>query len=137
MITTKFRGISVLVFCGFCIFLTACSDNKGKDTPSPPKVADQSAVSQPPTPTPASPPSTEPSMQADDGGKCGALLTEKCTVCHSTTRVCEKLGKKSKARWQRTISRMTDRGAKLNVQEAAALLVCLDSGAENLQPTCR
>jgi len=134
MIKKDLRTICLVVAaCGLCIFLSACSDNKSQDTPSP---SPQSAGSQ--SPTPATPPSTEQSLPAGGGDKCDALLTAKCTKCHSTSRICEKLSKKSKARWQRTISRMTERGAEVNVEEGATLLVCLDSGAkELLQTSCR
>lgn len=117
-----------LVLCVLFALLNACSENKEQNTPSAPKnaiqsKADQRADGQDPAP-------------ATDGGKCADLLTAKCTECHSTARACEKLGKKSKARWQRTIERMVARGAKLNAAEAAALLVCLESG-KDLQSTCR
>ena len=139
MMRKDVQTISLAVLFGFCIFLSACSDNKSQDTQSTPKTASQtgsgqSAESQ--SQPLATPPSSEQGSPAD-GGKCNTLLTAKCTVCHSTSRICEKLGKKSKARWQRTISRMTDRGAKVNIEEAAALLICLDSGAKNLEPSCR
>ena len=132
---TTFR---IAVACVFCLLLHACSDNKGKDAP-PPKVTSQTespqdAASQ--APPSASTPAMKQSTAAD-GGKCAALLTAKCTECHNTTRICEKLGKKSNSRWQRTISRMTERGAKVSAEEAAELLLCLDSGAKNLESTCR
>jgi len=117
-----------LVLCALFALLNACSENKEQEAPSAPKnaiqsQADQRADGQDPAP-------------ATDGGKCADLLTAKCTECHSTARACEKLGKKSKARWQRTVERMVARGAKINAEEAAALLVCLDNG-KDLQSTCR
>lgn len=119
-----------LMVVGFFVLLSACSDNKGQDTASAPKTESQA-----PGQTPAA--SGEPTAAAAGGGKCAALLTAKCTECHATTRICEKLGKKSKARWQRSIERMTARGAKLNAEESAALLVCLDGGGSDLQSACR
>lgn len=128
-----------LVVCGVCLLLGACSDNPSQDTPPTP-AANQTGSDQ--GPGSQSQPQTAPdkagqSLSSSDGGKCDALLTARCTVCHNTTRICEKLGKKSKSRWQRTIDRMTARGAKLNAEEAAALLVCLDSGTKDLQSACR
>lgn len=133
------RTLSLALTCGFFILLTACSDNKSQEPQSPPKVVSQTESAQE-TGSQSRPPATPPGAEqssAADGGKCGALLTAKCTECHNTTRICEKLGKKSAARWQRTLSRMTERGAKLNTEEAAELLLCLDAGAKNLEPTCR
>lgn len=129
------KGIRVLAMSlamgGLLVLLTACSDNKGQDAASSSKEASPAEQSQ----KAGDQASGQP--PAADGGKCAALLTAKCTECHAATRICEKIGKKSKARWQRSIARMTERGAKLNAEEAAALLVCLDSGGSDLQSACR
>lgn len=126
--------IGLVVGCGFIAALTACSDNKKQaDTTESPK-----GVSQPSTVQAAPLPNEGRTMPVGDGGICVTLLTDKCTACHSTSRTCEKLGKKSKSRWQRTIDRMIERGAKLSADEAAVLLGCLDNGANNdLQSVCR
>lgn len=124
MIMKKQTVAISMVFCALLTLVNACSENKEEDIPAASQSVSQTAPSQDP---PA----------VSDGGKCAALMTAKCTECHSPARVCEKLGKKSKARWQRTIERMTTRGAKLNADETAALLLCLDSGANDLQATCR
>lgn len=131
MIRKDLQTLSLVLACGFCLFLSACSDNKSQDTPSP-----QSAGAGSQSPAQTTPPSAEQSLPAG-GGKCDALLTAKCTKCHSTSRICEKIGKKSKARWQRTIARMTERGAEMSVEDGTALLLCLDNGAKELQPSCR
>lgn len=134
------RTICVVAACGFCLFLSACSDNKGQDTPPASQGANQTGTGQ--SAESQSPPQTTPlnagqPLPATDGSKCDALLTAKCTECHSTARICEKVGKKSKARWQRSLERMTARGAKLNAEETTALLSCLDSGTTELQSSCR
>ncbi len=125
-------AIGLVAICGLLALLNACSENKGQDTPSAAK-----NVSQPNTAKGAGGQAATPTTPPGDGGKCAALLTDKCTACHSTVRVCEKLGKKSKARWQRSVERMIERGAKLNADEAAALLVCLDSGTNDLKASCQ
>lgn len=130
--------LSLLVLCGIFLVLSACSDNKGKDTPPATKTASQNADGQAQqTAPPATAPNAAQVAPATDGGKCATLLSQKCTTCHTTARICEKLGKKSKARWQRSIDRMVERGAKLNAAEIAALLVCLESEINNLQSSCR
>jgi len=126
--------IGLVVVCGGVMVLSGCSDDQGKsDAPAP------AAVSQPgsaQTPTASSP--QTPTAPGGAGGSCTALMTAKCIECHSMARVCEKLGKKSKARWQRTIDRMVERGAKLTPKESADMLVCLENGATNdLQESCR
>jgi hypothetical protein len=126
--------LGLVMACGFVALLSACSGNKDQtEAPSAPK-----AVSQQPAASPPPLPKETRTTPAAAGGSCAAMLTDKCTACHSSTRVCDKLGKKSKSRWQRTIDRMIERGAQLNSDEAAALLVCLDNGANNdLQTLCR
>lgn len=125
------RRIGLTVALGLVICLAGCSGDKGQsDTPAPPKEATKTA-------SPAQT-QTPPASTSGAGGVCSALLTAKCTECHSLARVCEKLGKKSNTRWQRTIDRMVDRGAKVNTDEKSALLACLESGATNdLQEACR
>ncbi len=130
MMKKKVLALSLVVACGVSLLLSACSDPKKQDAPATKSTEVQA-------PNQANPSATQQSLPATGGTKCDSLLMAKCTDCHNTTRICEKLGKKSKARWQRTIDRMTERGAKLNAEDAAALLVCLDSGAKDLQNSCR
>lgn len=136
---SKMRAVVLVAACSLFLSLSACSDNQGNDGPTgkdsssqvPPvhkaALQTQSAV---PTPVQTSP-ATSPV------GSCASLATAKCIECHSMTRVCEKLGRKSKSRWKRTIRRMIDRGAKIDSGEAATLLDCLDSGVKDLQSLCQ
>lgn len=135
------RTIGLAIICSLITLLHACSDNTSQKTPPPPKAASQSsptqsAVSQAP-PQAAKTPAPAQAAPAADGGKCSPLLTGACTACHNTTRICEKLGKKSKSRWQRTVDRMIERGAKLTAEEETTLLDCLDNGLNVLQDACR
>ncbi len=52
-----------------------------------------------------------------DGAK---LLDERCSVCHKSDR--PKAAKKSKAEWEKTVSRMIGKGAKLTAEEKKALV---------------
>lgn len=131
-----------VIAAGACaLLLTSCSDNKPQDPTPTAKEGKQTTgeSSAPREQAPTAPPSAAPEQASSAGGSsgCDALLTTKCTECHNTTRICEKLGKKSKARWQRTLERMTERGAKVNPEEAATLLRCLDGGTTELQASCR
>ncbi len=71
-----------------------------------------------------------------EAGPCARLLTAKCNACHSTERICERLGKNSKYRWQSTVELMISRGAKINADEASTLVDCLDKNAPELQAAC-
>lgn len=130
--------MAVVAICGVALFLAACSDNREQAQTQP--ATSSGGQSTAPTTvgqTPAQGTATPP-VPAGGSGSCGELLTGKCSECHALTRICEKLGKKSKSRWQRTIDRMIDRGAKLTPEESAILLDCLDKGATNdLQDACR
>ena len=52
-----------------------------------------------------------------------ALLKERCGTCHAVTRVTET--KKSKAEWDKTVTRMMGKGAKLSAEEKSALVTHL------------
>jgi len=47
------------------------------------------------------------------------LMEERCTVCHSTSRILE--ASKDLAGWQATIDRMVGKGAELTTEEQAVL----------------
>lgn len=129
------RTSILVVTCACALSLSACSDNKGNDVTTGKVAPAQSAPVQnvqSPQAQSASSTAIAPSASSSEN-PCGSLVGTKCIGCHSTARVCEKLGKKSKSRWKRTINRMIDRGAKINTEEAAAILDCLDSGVKDLQ----
>lgn len=54
---------------------------------------------------------------APDGAK---LLEERCSVCHKSDR--PKSAKKSKADWEKTVTKMVGKGAKLSDAEKTALV---------------
>ena len=81
-------------------------------------------------------------LQAENGeqpGKnsCESLLVEKCSKCHYLTRVCQKLGKKSKGDWKRTIKRMVRKGAVLSKAEQKLLVECLHKEEEGARKACK
>lgn len=61
-----------------------------------------------------------------DGAK---LLEERCSVCHKSDR--PKAAKKSMSDWDKTVSRMMGKGAKLSAVEKKALVEHL---AKNYKP---
>ena len=48
------------------------------------------------------------------------LLEERCSVCHATSR--PKAAKKSMAEWDKTVTKMMGKGAKLSETEKKALV---------------
>jgi len=59
--------------------------------------------------------------QSDSAGIDGArLLEERCSVCHKSE--IPKNARKSRAEWDKTVSRMIARGAKLSPDEKRALV---------------
>jgi hypothetical protein len=82
------------------------------------------------------------SVFAREGGvsedlSCKTLLLTKCDSCHYLTRVCYRLGKKSKRGWKSTLKVMIRRGAQLTMQEQKVLLECLSSPEGEAQSTCK
>ena len=68
---------------------------------------------------------------------CELLLVEKCSDCHYLTRVCQKLGKKSKGDWRRSIKRMVRKGAVLSKDEKKLLVGCLHKEEEGAIQACK
>jgi predicted secreted protein len=76
----------------------------------------------------------EPSTHLD---ACEATLVKKCSDCHHLTRVCQKLGKKSKGDWRRSIKRMIRKGTVLNKEEEKMLVQCLYKEQEGAKNACK
>jgi hypothetical protein len=47
-------------------------------------------------------------------------LQERCTACHSLSRVTQ--AQKTREQWEQTVVRMVGKGAQLNADERAALI---------------
>jgi cytochrome c5 len=88
-------------------------------TEPPPLVPTEAPSPAPPEPTntPTVAPTEEPTAIPFDGQ---ALLDERCTVCHSLSRV--ENAKHSLEEWRATVERMIDHGAILTPEEASALV---------------
>jgi hypothetical protein len=67
---------------------------------------------------------------------CATLITERCETCHYKTRICQKLGEKSKSAWKRTVKNMVSYGAQLNKDEINSLITCLDSRHKSVVSLC-
>lgn len=68
---------------------------------------------------------------------CESLLAEQCSNCHYLTRVCQKLGKKSKGDWRRSVKRMVRKGAVLSKAEQKLLVECLHKEEEGASKACK
>ena len=68
---------------------------------------------------------------------CTTLLLTKCDSCHYLTRVCYRIGKKSKRGWKRTVKSMVRYGVKLTKEQQEILLECLSSPEGEAQSTCK
>ncbi len=49
------------------------------------------------------------------------LTAERCSPCHGTERICDRLGKRTADVWQQTVKRMVSNGAKLTQEEASTV----------------
>ncbi len=130
-IRPKTSPLPTLLAAGLLLLIPAGGCSKpGQQDPAADPANGQTQARQPP---PAATPSGSSQVKA---GPCAHLLAEKCTVCHSTERICERLGKKSDYRWQRTVELMISRGARVNPDEARQLTECLANNPPELQTSC-
>lgn len=68
---------------------------------------------------------------------CTDLLLKKCEECHYLSRVCQKLGQKSKWKWKRTMKAMIRHGAKINQDEQELLIDCLTDNGDAAKAACQ
>ena len=116
--------VKILVLFVLMLFATACGPSAETPTPLPPTT----------TSTP-SPVTTEPPVETDEpdatatatveasptaGTDGQALLQDRCTACHSLTRI-ETAGKTAEA-WEATVDRMIGYGVVLTAEELEALV---------------
>ncbi len=65
------------------------------------------------------------------------LAAERCSGCHSTARICEKLGNRKPEVWKQTVQRMVSNGAKLSGAEAETVAEYLASAKPGAAPLCK
>jgi cytochrome c5 len=70
-----------------------------------------------PTPTPQE---EEEAIEQPASTEGESLLQERCTVCHSLSRVTQ--AQKTREKWEQTVARMVGKGAQLNADEQATLI---------------
>ena len=66
---------------------------------------------------------------------CGTLLV-RCDQCHDRERICERLGKSEKY-WKSILKYMISNGAEISTDEAALMVPCLSSKAEDAIKFCK
>jgi len=115
------RKKNIVVFFTISLLAFACS--KGE----PQKAA---------TTTQKSTNAAQSTANNDTNTECGHILETYCTSCHQTSRICQKLGKKSESQWNRTIKRMIRHGAKINKVQRAALAKCLGDQDKAITDRC-
>jgi len=65
------------------------------------------------------------------------LAAAHCSACHSTTRVCEKLGTRSPEVWKQTVQRMVANGATLGPDEVDVVAEFLATAKPGSKPLCQ
>ena len=66
----------------------------------------------------------------------GKLSAERCSACHDTARICEKLGSRAPEVWQQTVERMRGNGAKLTADEGQTVSEYLATAKPGAKPLC-
>jgi len=67
----------------------------------------------------------------------GKLAAKACSACHSTARICEKLGSRKPEVWEQTVARMKSNGAKLSDADMATIAEYLASALPGAKPLCK
>ena len=67
---------------------------------------------------------------------CTDLLEKNCTGCHYNTRICNKIGKKNKRKWNATVKRMLRYGLKIDKKTQKEIAGCLVSLDKNETQFC-
>ncbi len=80
---------------------------------------------------------TAAGTEGGDNDACAVLLNTKCETCHYKTRICQKLGKKTKRGWRVTIKRMVRHGLKISDDEHDILVDCLSELPEGADIVCK
>ncbi len=71
------------------------------------------------------------------GQDCSEMLEQNCTSCHYKSRICQKVGKKTKRAWKNTTKRMIRYGLKLDKSELNKITDCLVALEENPGQFCQ
>jgi cytochrome c553 len=66
----------------------------------------------------------------------GKLTAERCTACHDSARICEKLAVRDAETWAATVARMRATGAKLNDDEVQTVAEYLSTAKPGAKPLC-
>lgn len=76
-------------------------------------------------------------LDKSEKSSCESLLVEQCSTCHYLTRICQKIGEKSKGDWRRSVKRMVRKGAVLSQAEQKLLVECLHKKEEGAKKACK
>ena len=68
---------------------------------------------------------------------CLEQLEQKCTSCHYNTRICKKVEKYNKRKWNNTVKRMLRYRLKLDAQEQDKVVDCLLSLKNSGETFCK
>lgn len=65
------------------------------------------------------------------------LAAARCSACHTTERICGRLGNRSAEVWQQTVQRMAGNGAKLTENESRTVAEYLATAKPGAKPLCQ
>ncbi|MBI5518514.1 MAG: hypothetical protein HY916_00470 [Desulfovibrio sp.] len=65
------------------------------------------------------------------------LAAKACSACHSTERICEKLGKRTPEVWLQTVQRMQGNGAQMTDAEVTTIAEYLATAKPGAKPLCQ
>jgi hypothetical protein len=74
--------------------------------------------------------------QAQQSGNPSEIIIASCTACHDTRRICDNLGKKDRDAWEKTVTRMVEKGADVSKENIPAVVDYLTSLKPGSAPVC-
>lgn len=134
------KGVTAVLGFSMFVLLAACSGDEQAQTTEPPSSKSVTASTEAPltsSPVQQTVSPVKQTVSAAGSDNCRAILESACEFCHSETRICQKLGKKSESRWRRTVERMIKRGAKLTSDQEATLVNCLTNESPDIVQVCK
>lgn len=123
--------LALLIFA-----LAACSNEPTSEPPTTEKFHTEEEVQATVEDSGPSSPTSKLDLVATQD-ECTALLDNHCVACHHASRFCQKLGKKNKKGWKRTIKNMSTHGLLITPQETETMAQCLDQQEQKVKDYCQ
>jgi hypothetical protein len=76
------------------------------------------------------------SSSAQLNDEIAALVMTSCSKCHDTKRICKNIGEKNREEWDKTVTRMIEKGALLPLEKKDQAIEYFLSASPGSKPIC-